>query len=95
MLGVPVNEWMRFFGFGFVAGALLVFVPVAPIAALGVFEMVAALTGLAVVATYARSFSPWTWKSWLAIGRRTWRWCAATARRWAERMHLSMRSDVR
>jgi hypothetical protein len=77
MLGLPVGGWLRFFGGGLAAGALLLLlVPVPPIAFLALFVMAAAGAGLVVVGVYARLYAPY---AWLRLGvrfrrlRRVWR----------------------
>ena len=62
MLGLPVDGWLRFFGGGFAAGALLLLlVPVRPIAFLALFVMAAACAGLLLVGVYARLYAPYAW----------------------------------
>jgi hypothetical protein len=63
MLGLPVGGWLRFFGGGLAAGALLLLlVPVPPIAFLAIFVMAAAGAGLIVVGIYARLYAPYAWR---------------------------------
>jgi hypothetical protein len=62
MLGLPIGGWLRFFGGGFAAGALLLLlVPVPPIAFLALFVMAAACAGLLLVGVYARLYAPYAW----------------------------------
>ena len=62
MLGLPVGGWLRFFGCGFDAVALLLLlVPVPPIAFLALLVMAAACAGLLVVGVYARLYAPYAW----------------------------------
>jgi hypothetical protein len=81
MLGLPINSWVRFFVYGSVAGFLLWFLPIKPIAQLGFLVMLLGLAGVAVVAIYARTFLPWTWRRWLVMSRyRLWHLAHANRR---------------
>ena len=80
MLGLPVTGWLRFFAGGFVAGILLLLVPIKPIPAIGVFEITVAAAGLLVVVAYARSYAPWALRRLRARTRRGARALSRTAR---------------
>jgi hypothetical protein len=80
MLGLPVTAWLRFFAGGFAAGALLLLVPIKPLPAIGVFEMITAAAGLVVVSTYARYFAPVAWRRLRVRARRTRRALGRVAR---------------
>ncbi len=80
MLGLPVTGWLRFFAGGFAAGALLLLVPIKPLPAIGVFEMVTAAAGFAMVLTYTRRYAPGSWQRLRVHARRTGRALARIAR---------------
>jgi hypothetical protein len=87
MLGLSLGGWLRFFGAGLVAGALLLFIPFKPMGYLAAFVMLAAAAGILIVVVYARLYAR-VW--WLRCGVRVRR-VERAWRRQRELAHLRAR----